>query len=117
VPYEPYESFPYLVLWRWDEAFWRHVHNTDNGATLNQWHRASLLGAWEKLTDEDRKAVERHKQRAYGTTPYFPLYGTNVEIRYRIINLKSEEEAEKWRSNQFFVPDLNAAYQRYLGAS
>ncbi|HYF80190.1 MAG TPA: hypothetical protein VD973_24020 [Symbiobacteriaceae bacterium] len=40
-----------------------------------------------------------------------------MEIRHRIFNLKSEEDAEQWRSKQFFVPDLDAAYLRYLGAS
>lgn len=69
VPYEPYASFSYAVLWRHTDGDWQHVYDADDGETLHQWHKATVQRRAASLSAEDQAKLEHHRDRSGGRTP------------------------------------------------
>ncbi|MCK5269207.1 MAG: hypothetical protein KAJ46_00425 [Sedimentisphaerales bacterium] len=70
VPYEPYAVFVYFVRWEKTVADWQELHDADDGEQISEWHTKQLLALEPTLSEEDKKAVEWHRQRSYGRTPF-----------------------------------------------
>jgi len=70
VPYEPYASFPYRVLWTKSADEWKSIYAVDRGKTLHKWHSVRIRQLAHSLTREDKEAVEWHRVRSYGRTPF-----------------------------------------------
>jgi hypothetical protein len=69
IPYEPYASFVYLSLWTHSSGEWLTINALDDGVTLCRWGDAQVRAAWVGMTDEDKAAVETHRQRSFGRNP------------------------------------------------
>ena len=71
VPYEPYGSFPYSVLWLRTIEEWRQLHEYDDEAlTLHRWHQARVQMLRSRMNKQDKRAVAWHRERSYGRTPF-----------------------------------------------
>jgi len=70
VPYEPYASFMYYVVWSKEEKEWREEIQKNEGAALHAWHKNQLKTFEGSLTSEDMQAIQAHRERSYGRDPY-----------------------------------------------
>jgi len=70
VPYEPYASFPYYVVWVKTESEWQKEISENDGSYLHEWHKQELLKHKSTLTTEDIHAIEKHRARSSGRDPY-----------------------------------------------
>ncbi len=68
-PYEPYAAYEYIVRWTHGPSGWRQAHDLDDGRTLLRWHATAIRRGWLALPDEEREAVEAHRQRSAGHNP------------------------------------------------
>lgn len=67
--YEPYASFPYVVLWPSDRAAWRRVSVRDAGESLGRWHASMVREHLQCLPAAELAQVEAHRRRSYGRNP------------------------------------------------
>jgi len=70
VPYEPYASFPYYVVWSKNKSDWQQEIIEKDGAYLHEWHKQELIKHKGTLTIKDIAAIERHRIRSSGRDPY-----------------------------------------------
>jgi hypothetical protein len=83
VPHEPYASFTFLTAWPYDQEAWQRVHDLDNAATLHEWHDAVIRENRKGLSQQEREAIERWRDRTY--RHYNPIdRGPDVPIPKRI---------------------------------
>jgi hypothetical protein len=68
-PYEPFASFPYLVLWPRDATEWRPIHDSDDGRSLLRWHAYEIAQNWDSLPETEMQACEAHRVRSSGHNP------------------------------------------------
>lgn len=70
VPYEPYASFKYSVVWGKSKAEWSREIRLNKGKNLHDWHNSQLLIYKDSLNQEDIIAIEKHRIRSSGHDPY-----------------------------------------------
>nr|WP_147664731.1 hypothetical protein [Candidatus Prometheoarchaeum syntrophicum]QEE17847.1 hypothetical protein DSAG12_03685 [Candidatus Prometheoarchaeum syntrophicum] len=81
VPYEPYASFEYLILWDFTKEDWRMIHDLDNASTIHEWHGQSVKDLWSTLPDNERESVLSHRKRSYGRNPIdIPQNNEKIDI-------------------------------------
>lgn len=89
VPHEPYASFPYAVLWPYDESEWETLYEVDSGRSLHAWHLAAIADAEPTLSPADRKIVREHRRRSKGRAPFYenesPKAFDLAEFRERVL--------------------------------
>jgi hypothetical protein len=78
IPYEPEASFVYLSLWSRSSDELLSMYALDDGLTLCRWGDARVRAAWGGMTDEDKAAVEVHRQRNFGRNPIDDI--SNIEM-------------------------------------
>ena len=70
VPYEPYASFKYSVVWNKNETQWKNEISKDEGKELHNWHKSELLKYRDTLSQQDIEAIQTHRERSSGRDPY-----------------------------------------------
>lgn len=70
VPYEPYASFTYFVIWEKTEEQWQQAMAQLKGNALFAWHTQQLKAHEHTLTNDDREAIKHHQDRSGGRAPY-----------------------------------------------
>lgn len=73
VPYEPYASFTYYVLWPKSEEAFENEAGIGGGRDLHAWHKDQLKQSKSTLTEADWNAIEHHRNRSYGRDPFSDL--------------------------------------------
>jgi hypothetical protein len=69
VPYEPYASFLYQVLWNGSETDWSKQVEQDDGRAVVERAEGHIKATWRQLGPEDQAAIEHHRLRSYGRNP------------------------------------------------
>ena len=67
--YEPYASFRYLIRWPHSADQWTRVAKLESGLLLSRWCDYEIRRAWKQMSDDDRSAVQHHRQRSIGRNP------------------------------------------------
>jgi hypothetical protein len=64
IAHEPYAGFTFLTAWPYDVQSWLDVHG-DDGTKLHEWHDAVIREEWKTLSEVEREAIERWRDRTY----------------------------------------------------
>ena len=81
LPYEPFDGFPYLVLWNLTENDWGFLYKVDKGKSLFLWHGIMIRRLISTLSEEDIKFVEQHRHRCGGKAPFEEtIYDVQVDL-------------------------------------
>lgn len=70
VPHAPYASFPYAVLWPYDESESETLYDVDSGTSLRAWHVGAIAEAERTFSPGDRAIVRTHRRRSLGRAPF-----------------------------------------------
>jgi hypothetical protein len=62
--------YRYLVRWPFTADAWEKLLVFEGGRLLYQWITATIQAAWESLNEDDRRAVDWHRTRSSGRTPF-----------------------------------------------
>ena len=68
-PYEPFASFIYLIAWPHSRRFFHRVVGLEHGSVIAHWCDYKIRTAWPTMSDQDRLAVQNHRNRSYGRNP------------------------------------------------
>ena len=95
VPWEPYASFPYWVVWPTVATEWRLLHDIDAGRALHEWHESEVRRLVKSLANVELAAVEAHHLRSRGRSPLDrPDSGRRVELD-EILAIAKEHARER----------------------
>ncbi len=94
MPFEPYASFRYVVLWPFSKQDWELLCLNGHELTLYRWHQQQIQREGPKMSGLDAAAIHQHTVRSYGREPYhknnFPsenlpeLQSLLAELRHRL---------------------------------
>jgi hypothetical protein len=85
VPYEPYASYKYVVLWPFGLEAWTKLDSYDKGYSIQRWHHQTVMEEGPKLAGKDQEAILAHQRRTSGLEPYGNFEFANCEPLEEIV--------------------------------